>query len=281
LRDTKISYISLAYLYEKNTLYQKQDSIFGIFKKIANTRQKTGETSKLEYLNIEQKAKEIQFLYNQNQQEIALSNIQLQKNIYTNDNFKIENLKNIKLIKPDTTKKLSFALLEQKKQVIDAQKKYTNWQKSLLSPDLRVGYYTMQEGEDRNKNLHVVQLGVAVPIFNQAQKKRVEESKILEQITEQQYKNTETQATFDLNFIVKQYEKQKLALDYYENEQLPRLRDLEKLAQTAYKNGETGYFEVLQVQFSVFNAEMLYIQELNMYLNTLVHWQYLTGELEN
>ncbi len=283
MRDTKLAYITLAYIYEKNVLYQKQDSIFSILEKIANARQKSGETSKLEYLNIQQKAQELKFFYAQNKQETNLRIIQLQKLLYVPNNFNnfnIENLKNIKLAKPDTNKKVNFALLDQKKEFIEAQKKYTNWQKSLLSPDLKVGYYTMQEGEERNKNLHVLQLGVAVPIFNQAQKKRVEESRILEKISEENYKNTETQATFDLNFIAKQHEKQKLALNYYENEQLPRLRELEKLAQSAYKNGETGYFEVLQVQFSVFNAEMQYIQELNAYLDNLVHWQYFTGSLE-
>lgn len=278
-KNVKLAYISVAFVKEKINVYQKQDSVFQILQKIADIRQKTGETSKLAYLNVQQKTKEIQFLYAQTQQEAILKGIDLQKILRTSEIFQIESLKNIALEKPSQNQKANFAFLTQKKQQIENQKQYTNWQKSLLSPDMKVGYYTMQEGENRNRNLHVAQLGVSVPIFNQAQRKRIASSQIAENIQENRYKNAETEAKYDLNTLEIQYQKQQKALDYYAQEQLPRLQELEKLSQTAYKNGEIAYFEVLQVQVSIFQTELAYLQELTAYLETLVQWQYLTGRL--
>ncbi len=278
-RNTKLAYISLAFVQQKAFLYQKQDSIFKILQKIAEIRQKTGETSKIEYLDITQKTQDIWFLTTQLQEEILLKKVQLQKYLRTNEIFDTEIFANITLLKPTSDNTPNFAMLAQEKQSIETRIKYTSWQKSLLSPDLKLGYYTMQEGENRNKNLHVAQIGVSVPIFNQAQKKRIEASQISELMQENRYKNTEIEAKYDLDMLVKQHQKQQKALEYYTTEQLPRLRELEKLAQSAYKNGETGYFQALQVQASVFQGEILYLQELNAYFETIVNWQYLTGNL--
>jgi cobalt-zinc-cadmium resistance protein CzcA len=153
-------------------------------------------------------------------------------------------------------------------QAIEVQKANTQVQKTAYSPDIRLGYYNMQES--RNPNLHVAQVGVSIPLFNAGKRASVASAKVGEQVAESQLAYQRQTLEREADKWRAQYERSQQALVYYETVALPQIQSIEKQLQRAYSSGEIGYVEWTQNRLQTFQIQLNYVQELANYNQIVV-----------
>lgn len=88
--------------------------------------------------------------------------------------------------------------------------------------------------------------GIGIPIFNKAQKARIEAAKINQQVTESQIQTTLKQLQANLDILEQERQKYEKALNYYEKSALPQANLLVSTALKTYRAGDIEYVEFFQ-----------------------------------
>lgn len=251
-RELALVYNNLNYLDEKQKLLKKTDSIYSNYYKRADLRLKKGESNILEKTTAE--------TY-RSQAEIQLRNLlkdrevlQYQFNYLINDSENYTNEQNsfyqINLNFDDNFQGNALVLkqLEQEKNIAKAR---LEAEKAKLLPSFTVGINSMtMKGTGADdlvyNGTHRFQsgvVGVALPIFNSAQKSLIEGQKINQQIAESNY-NMAVQ-NFRNQYIKTfgEYEKLKSEVEYYETKGLKNAESIMFTANLLLKEGETNYLE--------------------------------------
>ncbi|TAH29307.1 MAG: TolC family protein [Cytophagales bacterium] len=273
----KITYYQIIFLYEKQALLLQQDSLQKLLLRTAEVRVRTGEGKELEKLSANLLLQDLKNQLLQVDNELKVQKEELKKLLNITDNIEIEDKKLIKRFMNMTqidVSKNPYLLFS--KQQIELQKSNTEVQKSAFSPDLKLGYYNMRENE--NPNLHVAQLGVALPIFNTGRKAMVASAKINEKIAESQfaYQTQTTERNFEI--LKAQLERSQEAINYYENNAIPQIDKIQKVFQKSYQSGEISYVELTQNRLQTFQILMNYLQELSNYNQIIISIEFLIGE---
>lgn len=273
----KITYYQIIFLYEKQALLLQQDSLQKLLLRTAEVRVRTGEGKELEKLSANLLLQDLKNQLLQVDNELKVQKEELKKILNITDNIEIEDKKLIKRFMNMTqidVSKNPYLLFS--KQQIELQKSNTEVQKSAFSPDLKLGYYNMRENE--NPNLHVAQLGVALPIFNTGRKAMVASAKINEKIAESQfaYQTQTTERNFEI--LKAQLERSQEAINYYENNAIPQIDKIQKVFQKSYQSGEISYVELTQNRLQTFQILMNYLQELSNYNQIIISIEFLIGE---
>lgn len=273
----KITYYQIIFLYEKQVLLLQQDSLQKLLLRTAEVRLRTGEGKELEKLSANLLLQDLKNQLLQVDNELKVQKEELKKLLNITDNIEIEDKKLIKRFMNMTqidVSKNPYLLFS--KQQIELQKSNTEVQKSAFSPDLKLGYYNMRENE--NPNLHVAQLGVALPIFNTGRKAMLASAKINEKMAESQfaYQTQTTERNFEI--LKAQLERSQEAINYYENNAIPQIDKIQKVFQKSYQSGEISYVELTQNRLQTFQILMNYLQELSNYNQIIISIEFLIGE---
>jgi cobalt-zinc-cadmium resistance protein CzcA len=272
----KSIYYHLSFLYEKNNLLEKQDSLQKILVHIAEVRVKTGEGKMLEKLSSELLLKEIENQRNQIQNDLKIQKEELKKLLNLQEDFEIFDKKilknNFNITQIDVQQNPQLLYLQQQ---IELQKKNVELQKTNFLPDLRLGYYNMQES--KNPNLHVAQLGIAIPIFNVGRKANLNGAKIQQEMNENHFLHQKQVITQNGNILISQWQKSLQNLEYYEKTALPQAEKIQNTFQKAYQSGEIAYTELAQSRLQTFQIAMNYIQELANYNQIVTQIEFLIG----
>lgn len=277
IKMIKITYYQMTFLYEKQALLLQQDSLQKLLLRTAEVRVRTGEGKELEKLSANLLLQDLKNQLLQVDNELKVQKEELKKLLNITDNIEIEDKKLIKRFMNMTqidVSKNPYLLFS--KQQIELQKSNTEVQKTAFSPDLKLGYYNMRENE--NPNLHVAQLGVALPIFNTGRKAMLASAKINEKMAESQfaYQTQTTERNFEI--LKAQLERSQEAINYYENNAIPQIDKIQKVFQKSYQSGEISYVELTQNRLQTFQILMNYLQELSNYNQIIISIEFLIGE---
>lgn len=277
IKMIKITYYQMTFLYEKQALLSQQDSLQKLLLRTAEVRVRTGEGKELEKLSTNLLLQDLKNQLLQVDNELKVQKEELKKLLNITDNIEIEDKKLIKRFMNMTqidVSKNPYLLFS--KQQIELQKSNIEVQKTAFSPDLKLGYYNMRENE--NPNLHVAQLGVALPIFNTGRKAMLASAKINEKMAESQfaYQTQTTERNFEI--LKAQLERSQEAINYYENNAIPQIDKIQKVFQKSYQSGEISYVELTQNRLQTFQILMNYLQELSNYNQIIISIEFLIGE---
>ncbi|TAE69669.1 MAG: TolC family protein [Bacteroidetes bacterium] len=277
IKLVKIAYYQIVFLYEKKNLLSKQDSLQTSLTKTATTRVRIGEGKELERLSANLMLQDLKNQQNQIENELKIQKEELKKLLNLETDFDIADKKLTKrffnFAQIDVSKNPQLIFL---KQQIELQKTNTKVQKTAFSPDLRLGYYNMRESE--NPNLHVAQLGIALPIFNIGRKAMVSSAQIQEKIAESQLNYQQQITERNAQILKAQFERSQEAINYYENVALIEIDKIQNTFQKAYQSGEISYVELTQNRLQTFQILMNYWQELSNYNQIIIQIEFLTGE---
>jgi cobalt-zinc-cadmium resistance protein CzcA len=272
---------TLSYLLEKKKLLIGIDSIYSEFLSKANLRFQKGESNVLEKATAENQQGQIAIQLNQLQQDIEIAQLQFQLALNTSTRF-IPSEENFKRDISDLTvseleQSPRIQLLQQQKQIAVAN---TLLQKSKLSPDLIFGYNnTSMQGMGANdkyysgsKRFHSVQVGVGIPIFNSAQKARINASKVTEAIADNTYYlGLQTlQAERQTAFLG--YQKYLQTAKWYEDSALKSAETISTAAGKQFINGDIDYLQWVMLTNHAVTIRSQYIdavRNLNDAINQL------------
>ncbi|MFC5282566.1 CusA/CzcA family heavy metal efflux RND transporter [Pedobacter alpinus] len=288
-----VTYQMLQYLYAKKELLLKQDTIFFGFKKAADLRFKTGESTLLESTTANTQFNDLQNKLKQNISEINIQQSKLAVLLGTTQAIDIEE-KQFKALEffgdNDSTlvqNNPAFAYLQQQRTVLENQRK-AEVAKAL--PDITLGYFNQSligiqnvNGQevyfDGNKRFQGVQLGLSIPLFFGNYQAKVKSIVIAKNIASNNLNYYQRQLMGDFEQNYQEYLQQKETLVYYEKSALPNVLSIEKTSKTAYQSGEIGYQEYLLSLKSALEIKANYLIAVKELNENIAQLTYLTGNL--
>lgn len=278
----------LVYLKQKQKILLRNDSVFASFLEKANLRFTKGETNILEKTTAEMQRGQISIQLNQLKNNLEVLQLQFQLLLNSTAVFmpSTENTKMDFTPTPDTSaigKHPTLLVLQQQKEISLVQ---TQLEKLKLLPNLNIGYYNMSikgTGADNlfyntSSRFSSVQFGLGLPLFFGSQKSKINSSKILELISENNYQiglqtlNAEYQTAF------KQYQTQNKTVKYFEDVALQNANTITKTANQQFANGDINYLEWTILINSAISIQSNYTDAVKELNQSIIQLNYLTSK---
>jgi heavy metal efflux system protein len=278
-RVTEVFY-ELLYLDEKRKILLQSDSLYAEFLRKATLRFQKGETNILEKTTAETQRGQIALQLQQLNQDRQVLQTRFRFLLQTETDF-VPQATDLKLSFFPLVDTSSLAqhpqikYLEQQRNIASTQ---TRTEKSKLLPDLSLGYFNQSfkgyqniNGTDKyfsgSKRFSSVQAGVAIPIFNSAQKARINAAKINEQISLNNYQLGVITLNNQYSELFQTYKKYLQAVNYYESTALRNANIIANTANTQFSSGDINYLEWVLLMNQAITIRSEYIDAL-INLNT-------------
>lgn len=290
IRDVKSAWY--AYLLNRETLrvLNYQDSIYSGFVKKAEVRLKAGETSNLELMSARTKYQEIQALKISVQTDLRSNELVLQQLLNTSEPFTVAETKLPLLTIPNDTLDVSRnPQVNTDKQNIEVANARVAVEKAKGMPDLTLGYNQqlviagfnpagISRGYSPGTRIAGIQVGVALPLFNGANRARVQAEKLSGQIAQTNYQQTQSQVRLQYEQEMQQYQKFRQTVNYYTSGGLKQADEQLRIAQVSFNLGEIGYIEYIQNVSSAVQTKLSYIEAASRLNQSAIQLQYIKGE---
>jgi cobalt-zinc-cadmium resistance protein CzcA len=291
----KSTYLTLAYLTERQQLLTSQDSLLVAFRRATEVRQRTGEGTALEVATADNLLGELrnQLALTTADRTIALNNLQTLLNTTSVLTLPTGSLPRRSL--PAFSDSIvvqnpALALLQQQVAIAEGQ---IAVEQARLRPDYVVGYFNQSligtqtldgpggVSQDRyfggGKRFQGVQAGISIPVFQRAQRARIESARLGQQLAEASLAYNQRNLQGELVAAVQEIRKQQTSLAYYEQTGLPVARRLAEGAEKAFRAGEAGYLEYAQALTRSYQARTTYLDTINQYNQAVVALEQLIG----
>jgi cobalt-zinc-cadmium resistance protein CzcA len=278
----------LIYLSEKRKILLANDSVYASFLEKATLRFAKGETNVLEKATAETQRGQISIQLNQLKNDIEILQLQFQLLLNTQiiSTPKAENPKLVFTTTLDTSaisNHPQLKVLQQQKQISLVN---TQLQKSKLLPDLHIGYNNTSivgVGPDNvyypnSYRFSSIQFGVGIPLFFGSQKAKINSSRTLELISENNYQiglqtlNAEYQSAF------KQYQTQLQTVKYFEETALQNANTITKTANQQFANGGINYLEWTMLINNAVSIQSNYTDAIKDLNQSIIQLNYLTSK---
>ena len=287
----KTTYYNLLFVYAQHEILEKQDSILTQFLKASELRLKTGEGTVLEKSTAQTQLFEVKNLLAQNNADKEIFKTQLSTLLNSPDLIDIseKTLGKRRFQFEDTTGLTQNPMYQYLQQQIEVSQKNIAVEKSILLPDITLGYinqslkgiYTVG-GQDvfygGSRRFQSVEVGIAIPIWAKPQKSRIAGAKISEQIVQTQADLYQKTLKSEIEQAVQQYIKFENTLQYYESQILPNTEIILSNAQKAFQSGDIGYVEYSQALTRVLGSQINYLSGLNSCNQAIIQIEFLLGK---
>jgi cobalt-zinc-cadmium resistance protein CzcA len=278
----------LVYLQQKQKILLQNDSVYASFLEKANLRFAKGESNVLEKTTAETQRGQIAIQLNQLKNDLEVLQLQFQLLLNTTTVYtpQAENPKMIFTATLDTSvigNHPQIKVLQQQKNISLVN---TQLEKSKLLPNLNLGYSNQSIQGNGNDNkfylpsyrFQSVQFGVGIPLFFGSQKAKINSSKTLELITENNYQiglqamKTEYQAAY------KQYQTQLQAVKYFEDNALQNASTITKTANDQFANGDINYLEWTMLINNAISIQSNYADAVKDLNQSIIQLNFLTSK---
>ncbi|GAA4465055.1 CusA/CzcA family heavy metal efflux RND transporter [Nibrella saemangeumensis] len=288
--QVKRVYYTLTYVGERLRLLRRQDSLLVEFRRATEVRQRTGEGTALEVATAENLVGEIrnQLAITQADRQIALA--QLQTLLNTSQALTLtDSVLTRRPIPPLADSVLAqtpaLALLRGQ---IDVAARQIAVERARLRPDFSVGYFNQSligtqrvDGQDvffgGGKRFQGVQLGVSIPVFQKAQRARIESAHLGQQLGEAQLALSQRNVQGELSTAVQVIRQQQASLLYFEQTGLPVAQRLAEGARKAFRAGEVNYLEYSQALTRAYQTRMAYLDAIHQYNQAVIDLEQIVG----
>jgi len=290
--EVKSTWYQLAYLKKLNRWLRQQDSTFAAFAKAAETKQRVGETNLLEKTTAEASAQQVRTTLRQNEADILIYQQRLQTLLFADQPVDVaaDQLSPRDFAPTDTSGVATNPVLRLYRQDIAVTEKEKALEKNHLLPDLTFGYFNQTligaPLNDANTVLATSAnrfqgflVGVSIPLWFRPQANRIKAAEMTRLSAQSRYaqikRNTESQYTV----LLKEWEKYRASLNYYQQTALPQATLILSHADKAYRSGEIGYVEYLQGLNTATALEVGYLETLNNYNQSVLRIEFIQGQL--
>jgi cobalt-zinc-cadmium resistance protein CzcA len=284
-------YYEINYLYQKNRLFQEQDTVLAEFVKAANLRFKTGETGSLEKATAESQRADQRVRLAQNEASLTASRTRLQTLLYSPQPVDVspEPLPKLSLtVVVDSMTASRNPLLRQLQEQIQWVGQNRQVEQARLKPEFSVGLFSQTlignqliNGQElyfgAGHRFYGGQIGVSFPLLGQAQKARINAARMGEQIAQTDFQNQRFFLDQQVKQAVQQFEQYRTALAYYEESGLPQAALIQTNARRAFSGGDIGYVEFSFALQQALTIRSSYLDLLHQYNQSVLSIHYLLG----
>ena len=273
-RDVTSNYYEFQYSMAKEFVYKRLDSLYQDFSSIAARRFELGETNYLEKITAKSKQKQVNLKLSKVQQDVIMVRNNLLKMVQTKDSFEIA-------IEPLTKIPLNLMTMNNTPEMDYYQNKLALFQaknqfeKQQLLPDISLNYF-QGTNAGLNTNLQGYQLGLKFPLLFGGQSSRIKASRIAEDIIVEETNAYEIQLKRKYQALKSQLSQYEKELNYYENEGSELSKEILKMANGSFKNGEIDFYQYILSLENAYEIQLSYLENLNNYNQTVIKINYLT-----
>jgi cobalt-zinc-cadmium resistance protein CzcA len=282
-----------AYLLNQQTLnvLNFQDSIFKGFVNKAEIRVKTGETSALELISARNQFQQIQTQKLEVMTSLANNESALKQLLNTSTPLVIvqDQQPLVLPVSLDSLELSNNAQVGADLQNTEVAKARILVEKSKGLPDLTLGYSqqlivsgfnpaNINRSYAPGTRIAGIQVGVALPIFNGANRARVKSEQLSSQVAQTDLLNTKSRIRMEYNQEVREYQQYLQAVNYYQNQGLKQAGEQLRIAQVSFDLGEIGYLEYIQNISAAVQTRLSYIEALSELNQSAIQIQFIKGE---
>lgn len=247
------AYYTLLYLQEKKKLLQKTDTLFAQFLEKALLRFNKGESNVLEKTTAENQRGQISLQLLQLQQDMEVAQLQFQLLLNTETIF-IPAEKTFKLdvlVSANSFALQDYPALQYYRQQQQVAAAATQAEKAKLLPNFTIGYNIMSmKGAGANYKYYnsapqfqYMLVGLGIPIFNGAQKARINAAKTNELIAANEYELNARNIQFAYQQALAAYQKQTEAIRYFETTAIGNANVIIETANRQFLGGDIDYLQ--------------------------------------
>jgi cobalt-zinc-cadmium resistance protein CzcA len=279
VRSIRSGYYGLLVSYRLLALLRRQDSLYQRAARAAAIRYKVGETNRLEQVSAEARARELQNRLATLRSDLLVQRRQLALLLGQSDLASIDTTASPRAtLLPADTAALTPATnptLALYQQQLTLSQQQTKVEKLRRLPDLRAGYFNQSINQE--KNFHVAQAGIAVPLLGGVQRGRIAAAKLGEQAAEVQLAYANTQFGTQLSTFRQQFARAQASLLYYESYALPQARLILNTAEKSFRAGDIEYVEYVVNTQPAWQIQESYFEQLRHYNELVANIQALAG----
>lgn len=291
VRAVRNAWYTQALYQETMRILNYQDSLYAGFVKKAEIRFKTGETSNLELMSARNKYQEVQAMKIGALAELKNNEMALQQLLNSQEPIRVE-AKALPLFLAVETNDLptaNNAALGIAQQEIAVATAKIAVERAKNMPDFILGYNQqllvsgfnpahISRTYSPGTRIAGIQVGVALPLFNQAGRAKVKAEQLGVQVAQANYENAQSQVQLALQQELQRYHKFKQLVTYYLNVGLKQADEQLRIAQVSFNLGEIGYIEYIQNTSTAVQAKLAYLETVSQLNQSAIQLQYLKGE---
>jgi len=240
---------------------------------MATVRVETGATSPLELLTARNKLENLRLGYRQNNEGVVMLEQQLQLLLNSADDLipSVNESQRFPINNTDSLTDHPLLAYNEQLQVVAGQQ--LEVERNELLPEFNIGYAYQEFGGVNG--LSGVRLGVSIPIFQGAQRKRIDAAEAQQQIARSQQQTSRVLLQRQLLELQQDLRQAEQALDFYDEQGEQYAKELLRTGRLRYEAGEIGYVEFVQALEQAFLLELQYLEDLRRYNRTVVLINYL------
>lgn len=286
-RYVRMAYLQLQYLHAKDAFLQRMDSVYRRIQNIAALRHTQGESTILEKTTLDNEVAQIRLSAQTLQPDKISAQAQLAVLLDQKTLPEPTDTLDAATRLLDTANFSSHPYLRYLKQQQVLAEDMTVAEKSKLTPDLIFGYTNQsfagwQTSSDKaetyngwKRRFNSGQVGIAVPLFNKAQKNKIKASKIGEEIAAANYDVAQRQLSVQVRQAMQDYKKNSIAVHYFKTSALPQANIIVDNAGKQYRSGEINYLDWVMLMRNALSIESQYIDQLHALQLSAIQLQYL------
>lgn len=303
-RQVRLSYEQAVHARHRLRVLRGQDSVYTEFLRAANLRFKTGEAARLEPATALVQQGEIRTQLLAARTDFRVAQRQLQALLQAPAAVAVADSLLHPLALPgaaaltdtaapalaDTLLKISNPQARVLARQVAERRAETRVARAAGLPEFTVGYFNQTiigyqrldaAGTERyfgpGARFQGVQAGVAVPLWRQPLKARVQAAQLQEQVAQAGYDRYQAELAGRRDELLARHAEQQQRLAYFESTALPQATVITRLSTIGYKAGETGYSEYLLNLERARRLRLDYLDALLQHNQTVIELEYLLG----
>ncbi len=281
---TQVFY-AIVYNQQKKALLQYSDSLYNHFYKKATLRLQKGEANILEKLSAETQLGQIRVQLQQLNLEQASWQLQFQYLLNSTEVFMpLRSAYKATLTVIDTSSINNHPILQRVAQEQANTAAAVLVEKSKLLPVFGVGYSNAsiqgigadEKNYGASSRFHSAQVGMSIPIFNKAQKAKINSAQYSRNIAVAQYTVEQQLLVNSFKQLQTQYLYYQQTVAYYETTALPNATSISNTASLQLANGSINYLEWVQLIQQSIAVQHAYIEAIKELNNTVIQLHFIT-----
>ena len=272
--DVASAYYQLLFAREKKEVYTYLDSIYKKFAHASQRRFELGETNYLEKITAQAKHKELQALFYQAREDVAIAMAQLQKITQVEEplNIALAPIPKLELQQKDLTQNAGIMLYEHRNKLFKAKSGFESQQ---LLPDINFNYF-QGTNSGLGENLYGYQMGLKIPLLFSGNASKIKAAKIAKDVALEESIDYKNRLELKHEQLMGQLRKYEEALIYYETDGQDLSEEIMKTALISFQNGEIDFFQYIQSLENAYGITLSYLENLNNYNQTVIALNHLT-----
>jgi cobalt-zinc-cadmium resistance protein CzcA len=287
-KQVKEIFYQQLYFREKEKILNRTDTIYKTFLEKAVFRYEKGESNLLEKIFAENALGKIQMQLKELGRDAEIEKLKWKVLLNLEDEIvpdyrplKIPFNENFELQRMLEANPM-IKIMQQQKEIAKANTQLAIAEKL---PDLTVAYSNAsirgigadEKFYNSSNRFNAIQVGVNVPLFLGAQKAKINSSKTMELISENNLRSGILQLSNDFHIHLQAFEKNKEIIRYYETIALPNAELMKKTANIQYSTGEINYLIWAGLIQNAISIESEYLDAVHELNRIIIHIHYLAA----